>query len=70
MFGYHLIRKFLGHYKERGSVLICELLVTKTAQDSFEIEHGYGSYECVFKVLKILQKILFLIFFTFDLVTL
>ncbi|KAI6231590.1 TIMELESS domain-containing protein [Aphelenchoides besseyi] len=44
-FGYHLLRKFFGHYKERGSVLICELLFSKTARDCVEIENGYGTYD-------------------------
>lgn len=44
-FGYHLLRKFFAHYKERGSVLICELLFSKTVRECAEIEHGYGTYE-------------------------
>ncbi|KAI6221835.1 TIMELESS domain-containing protein [Aphelenchoides fujianensis] len=44
-FGYHLLRKFFAHYKERGNVLICELLFSKTVRECTEIEHGYGTYE-------------------------
>lgn len=44
-FGYHLLNKFFAHIKERGDLLVCELLFPKTAKDVYEIEHGYGSLE-------------------------
>ncbi|KAH7721934.1 timeless protein [Aphelenchoides avenae] len=44
-FGYHLLNKFFAHMKERGDLLVCELLFPKTAKDVYEIEHGYGSLE-------------------------
>ncbi|KAI1726545.1 timeless protein domain-containing protein [Ditylenchus destructor] len=37
-FGFHLFKKFLKHYKDQGSLLICELLFTKTFCDEVEIE--------------------------------
>ncbi|KAI6171518.1 Timeless protein region [Aphelenchoides bicaudatus] len=41
--GYHLLQKFFGHFKERGPILICELLFSKNNRECTEIEHGYGT---------------------------
>ncbi|KAI1733015.1 timeless protein [Ditylenchus destructor] len=37
-FGFHLFKKFFKHYNDQGSLLICELLFTKTFCDEVEIE--------------------------------
>lgn len=44
-FGYHLFKKFLALFVERGDLLICEILFSKTAKECFDIDNGYGEYE-------------------------
>lgn len=43
--GYHVLQKFFGHFKERGELLICELLFNKNHKECMEIESGYGNNE-------------------------
>ncbi len=43
--GYHLLQKFFAHFKERGELLVCELLFSKTHKDCVDIENGYGMSE-------------------------
>lgn len=44
-FGYHLLQKFLGHFKERGPTLICDLLFSKSNSECMEIEFSHGVLE-------------------------
>uniref|UniRef100_A0A914YWP4 Timeless N-terminal domain-containing protein n=1 Tax=Panagrolaimus superbus TaxID=310955 RepID=A0A914YWP4_9BILA len=44
-FGHHLLTQFFNHYKERGNMLINEVVLPKTAKECYEIENGYGTHD-------------------------
>uniref|UniRef100_A0AC34F0E1 Timeless N-terminal domain-containing protein n=1 Tax=Panagrolaimus sp. ES5 TaxID=591445 RepID=A0AC34F0E1_9BILA len=44
-FGHHLLTQFFIHYKERGNMLINEVVLPKTAKECYEIENGYGTHD-------------------------
>ncbi|CAD6188489.1 unnamed protein product [Caenorhabditis auriculariae] len=44
-FGFHVLKKFFTAYSTLQDKLVVEVLFWKNARESYEIDHGYGSFE-------------------------